>query len=702
MIDKIILAEFDINLGSIITLEHPSKSGIKEIILSSLLIPEGMHNIIKDNFCCILRPKPEESKENFYENLKKINENVRKDKVIYLDLSKNKEIKERKEYKIKEYLVYDYISKKWNSQLSSKEKNYIVMLIEKNEEGGYFNIRLVDERKTIINIPIHSEIQFKKLEKSFFSIFNLEHQAIGLCLLNENDLVEIEQMLSTTDVIDLVSTRKEYSSKKDYLKNEIAIYENNHFLYSNPNDLYCFVHANTIKDKKIERGASMKSIAICTKSMINLHSFEGLAVYLLAEVFKISLSSKEEIRKKEEIRILIENAYVSYNKMILSYSNESFIWNSLLCHVNCNTYIYKTDKDNKNSFTYQVKDSDGKEKILSCQIKSYLNPEQIYSSCIRNFIKLFKENTMLIVDSVLLDKKIIFVGDINTTCDKLSKFQFSLIGLLGGQYSLIRKFNCVKTLYDLDFVKEEGCIYCITNPIMKDKKGNWDLLCDVETGKVVMSEDFSKEYTSLNRESEKGFINEILLKMNNEGMTDYEIEMYFRYYMNYMKNIYTDYIYIDDDVLINDTNLQWQKKLKLKQSLFLKMKFQMMSLNEEIKFNSISINQVEVYLNSINYRKILEKEELIAILKNIKLFLLEGNKAVEVFTKILYDISFDLIGKLQNLIFAKNDDVQVFAYEILCLLKKNFYSEKLIFDRGNIYFLLRFNNFPVGKEIEIK
>ena len=50
MIDYIIYSEFDINAGSVVKIEYPKKTEIKEMTHSSYIIKEGINNLINNKY----------------------------------------------------------------------------------------------------------------------------------------------------------------------------------------------------------------------------------------------------------------------------------------------------------------------------------------------------------------------------------------------------------------------------------------------------------------------------------------------------------------------------------------------------------------------------------------------------------------------------------------------------------------------------
>ena len=77
-------------------------------------------------------------------------------------------------------------------------------------------------------------------------------------------------------------------------------------------------------------------------------------------------------------------------------------------------------------------------------------------------------------------------------------------------FGFIKRLHPYKNLYDLEFLKSKNCIYAVTNPIFKSKKNDWDILCEVETGKVAISAEYERKSNQINKESDKMFKQESL------------------------------------------------------------------------------------------------------------------------------------------------------------------------------------------------
>lgn len=250
------------------------------------------------------------------------------------------------------------------------------------------------------------------------------------------------------------------------------------------------------------------------------------------------------------------------------------------------------------------------------------NEEKIFSGSLIDLIMTFKESTMLIYEAILTDKKIMFIGESTTSCEKLTSTLMSLINLLQPLQGLIKRIHPYKNLYDLDFLKQANCIFGVTNPIFKMKQDYFDIMCEVETGQITASENFKKYLATINRETDLSFINVIIQKIKYEFLTEYEVERYFRLYtLNLLKILNSEEVYNDDETLINEVNKFYKRKTKIQSSFFFKVNYAVDKMFENLVNNGRSFKLIYSHLNSLNFRKNIEKEELFLIYNDIFKFL---------------------------------------------------------------------------------
>jgi hypothetical protein len=121
------------------------------------------------------------------------------------------------------------------------------------------------------------------------------------------------------------------------------------------------------------------------------------------------------------------------------------------------------------------------------------NEEKIFPSKLNDLILTFKDGVMTIYDALLSDKKILFVGDSNTSCEKLCNYVFSCLDLVPDCLGILKRIHPYKNLYDMDFLKSNNSIYAVTNPIFKNKTDSWDIMCEVDTGKIILNEKYRQQ-----------------------------------------------------------------------------------------------------------------------------------------------------------------------------------------------------------------
>jgi hypothetical protein len=248
------------------------------------------------------------------------------------------------------------------------------------------------------------------------------------------------------------------------------------------------------------------------------------------------------------------------------------------------------------------------------------NEEKIFPSRIIELITTFKEGTMTIYDALISDKKILFIGDASTSCEKLCNFVFSCIDMVGST-SLLKRLHPYKNLYDLDFLKVTNSVYAVTNPIFKNKTDCWDIMCEIDTGKIIQSEKYKTHAVNINKESDQFFVKELLYKIKNEGISEYEIERYFKLYTNHIFRITGEQYFIDDNSLTNEANKQYKRKVLLQTSQLWRVETEMDKLRTAINCNGRNVKTIGLHLNGLFYRKNIEREELLLIYRDINRFL---------------------------------------------------------------------------------
>ena len=697
MIDYVLYSEFDNNEGSVIKIEYPDKTGISETILSSYMIPEGAHNIKNDTFCFIVSKGPNNKKENLFSEIKKtVNEFSKIKTIKYYNFINSPIYQEKimdKGFPIKKIYNLNTQSKSWESLKTTEEyfkqnKNIFVKIWQEPKEKVFkfiiYILKEINNKKTkedaIFEIPVHVDIQFQKLKDNFVCVYTLDSKGIGFEFKNNEDALVINSLFEDKKNIKEIYCETEENHCNELIKNTSSIINNTN------KDIYFLCSLQTRVDKSNQRGAVYKSIAVGTTKLINLDSFNSLSKYLLREAFKVHEIKKSGKEKIEIMRKIIEDAFRSFNSLKFHFGvdvsrYERGVYSFL---VGSQKFILPTTPSYE---SIKVSPSDK----IDVDLSLTNNEEKIFQGNLIELILIFREFTMTIYDGILNDQRIIFVGGPTTSCSKLSRIIFSTLNMVGPlAFGFIKRLYPYKNLYDLEFLKTKNCIYAVTNPIFKTKTKDWDILCEVDTGKVAISPEYERKSNQINKESDKMFIQEILYKIEHDHLSEFEVEQYFNLYTSHLIKIVNNEYFNEDEYLNNEINKQSRRKVYLNESEICKIDNEYEALRNSISFNGTTFASIKAHINSLTTRKNIEKEELTIIYNDIENFVSGGDFYCCLFLWLITNMSFDFEVVL-NGIFSKYNEIKKAVkniYEMLCKNKIGI----LLMKKVNYFYLMRLND----------
>ena len=705
MIDYIIYSEFDNNEGSLVKIEYPTKTGISETILSSYMIPEGAHNIRSDTFCFIVNKPSNPKKDNLFSEIKKTVNELNKIKTIkYFDFSKSdiylEKIKD-KGFALNKIYNLNKQNKSWESLKTTEEyfkqnKNIFIKIWQDDKEKIFkFLIYMAKEplspsknkikEDIIFEIPIHADIQYQKLKENFVCVYTLDSKGIGFEFKNIEDSHIISSLFDSSknknkNNIKLIYCNTEETHCNELIKNSSSI------INSTNKDIYFLCSLLTKVDKSNQRGAVYKSIAIGTTKLINLESFNSLRKHLLREAFRIHDLKKNSKEKIDLMHKVIEESYKSFNLLKFHFGTDvSRYERGVFAYLGgSQKFVLPTTTRFE---TIKVSNTEKIEIDLSLTN----NEEKIFQGNLIELIMIFREFTMTIYDGILNDQKIIFVGGPNTSCSKLSRLVFSTLAMVGPlAFGFIKRLHPYRNLYDLDFLKNKNCIYAVTNPIFKTKTKDWDILCEVETGKIAISSDYEKKSSQINKESDKMFIHEIIYKIEHDHISEFEVEQYFNLYTAHLIKIVNNEYFNEDEFLNNEINKQSKRKVNLNESEICKIENEYQNLRNIISYNGTNFSSIKAHINNLTTRQNIEKEELTIIYNDIENFISGGEFYSCLFMWLITNMAFDFEVVL-NGIFSKYNEIKKTVkniYDILCKSKIGM----LLMKKVNYFYLMRLND----------
>jgi hypothetical protein len=224
-------------------------------------------------------------------------------------------------------------------------------------------------------------------------------------------------------------------------------------------------------------------------------------------------------------------------------------------------------------------------------------------------------------------------------------------------FGFIKRLHPSRNLYDLDFLKNKNCIYAVTNPIFKTKTKDWDILCEVETGKIAISNEYEKKSAQINKESDKMFIHEIIYKIEHDHISEFEVEQYFNLYTAHLIKIVNNEYFNEDEFLNNEINKQSKRKINMNKSNICIIEYEYEKFRSLISFNNTTFNILEKDINNLISKKNIGKDELNVIYSDIENFIYGGPFYIQLLLSLIICYTYDF-EILFNGIFSKYSQIR--------------------------------------------
>ena len=260
LIEAVLLAEFDIDKGSVLRQQYPTKVSDDEGLLAELMLPEGAHNHVQDWTVFMLnRPSAEPA--------------------------------EPSRAPVKRWPAHAY---QYNTELDPPEwvlaagsdtaTTHWVWVDEPPTPAGgvpqppVIQIDLGGEKR--IGLQHHEELQYVALQPDFASMYSFDGEALGLHFRSGEHQEEFKQAL---DAAAAAAARPAATSM-----------------------LWCLNHVSNRRDKTVRRGAQVKALAVCSRFQF-VHVWKPLLLLAVDRLYSLSTGLGEYSEDpREQCRYLFE------------------------------------------------------------------------------------------------------------------------------------------------------------------------------------------------------------------------------------------------------------------------------------------------------------------------------------------------------------------------------------------------------------
>eukprot|EP01083_Nonionella_stella_P169951 577311_1 len=463
-VEFVLLAEFDIDKGSTVRHQYPRRCPISENILADLMLPEGAHLREQDWTYFFLRESEKQT-----------------------TIKKNK----RRETKI------DKWEKNRRELISSIDTNtFSVQVLEFSESvsdwfimhdvatcnftyGGEWDVSMpevslciteVDTPSNVIcSVLVNVDLQWTVLSETelFCSFYPPHGNAMGVKFHG------FAHLKVATDIVQQVTEPPARPPQPLAAKEAPAAAADEEEEECDMNleeQIIVLNLVRTQKDKSVKRGAVVKAIAIATRLRI-LETFKPLLTLALDDYYRT-----------ESLDVL-SSLYRTLNEVVFDADDAGDADNAM-----------RQQMSNKELDTFSVSIRfHGVNMRLA--VPRSIGIDEITGVSMRALFMTFRRNNgmSLLYNGVLTQRRIIFVGH-NLASDLIANMVLSACLLVSPSVEgTLKRAYPYACLTAMQFLQVSGYIAGVTNPIFEQREEWFDILCNVATGDVRLSESYQAE-----------------------------------------------------------------------------------------------------------------------------------------------------------------------------------------------------------------
>jgi len=323
-----------------------------------------------------------------------------------------------------------------------------------------------------------------------------------------------------------------------------------------------------------------------------------------------------------------------------------------------------------------------------------------------DFVKKFKEKTMIIYNGLLSGQRILFVS-YEGPCYEISQYVSCCINLVS-PLNIIPKIFPFEHLLNLNFLEVKEYIAGVSNPIFSTRK-NWsDICCNIGDGTVTVSDSAKGSFKAMEflgearlAQLDNEFIQEIIKKIKENDITENQIKrLFYEYTKNFLEYSTNTSNLIDfskEEKLLLDAFENKGNNLK-KTSFFECYQNYLTHTRETLKCHfQESYLDVNKALNDFVEKKVFNDYEL---LKHYTVLVdrLKTKRNLELFMKIFISRKSD-ISSLAAGLLCSSVEIQKKAGELFVIFE-NYENGKNILARFNYFTLFVFENLKIKYQLK--
>lgn len=589
-VDFVLLAQFDIDKGSVIKMQYPKPTGVDEQLLAELMLPDGAHKR-DDDWTVFFLNRSDPSASNPARKQRRRPTRAAEPSASVAPSTPATVIGA---------LIYQFSA-------TTEEEGWVML------SPDLMNITLNPTHITVLSqdkvhsfkIEHHEALEYTQLEPLFSCVLIDPVTALGIRFVSAGDegifLGKVDSILragpqgSTIPVIESTDSTKTTdidpttTSNTNNANNSNNSNNNNNAVNKTP-FLYCLNFLNNHKDDSVRRGAVVRALAVCTRHNY-IHIYKPFILLALQRYYA---------QPSEEV---LADLYQSLNEMdtdkmpILNY-NQKLI-------------LRATTDRSKHFFTTAVQYIGTK---MNVQLPLAGFPDEVGDYSVISLVQKFGPAVMMIYNAILSEKRVLFLGfgcSAGEVCNYVlaasSMMCPPLTGLIG------RVFPYTNLCY-LDFLTVPGYLTGVTNPMFEEHPEWWDLLCNISTGKVTLNPNLVTDVPEKYERSDVELMSEVTYSVSSHYGEDKVRSLFQDYTQHLVDMAFEEEEFASEEEKtmeydINKARLDSWKKTGT---------FQNQIYNRELRqrMSTIRDPMVPRYIRKLRKKKSLPESEVLAMYKS--------------------------------------------------------------------------------------
>lgn len=444
----VLLAEFDIDKGSVLREQYPSPTQIKETSLAEIMLPEGAHlrdtdwtafHVFKKSSLCASVDSNDSSSVSSNDPPAAVIHVTNEDPFAGLD-------------------AFLQAGNNANSDSSASEVRS-ELPADRPVEGLEHERTRCDEQHAVSSLPSSTS--------NSTSASSVEQVSDALSFQSLSDTTNTFSSSTSPS-----TTTQKIRSPQQHEEGLYSLYPQD-FKEGTVDDslmLYGFSVMRKKTDSSVRRGAVVRAVAIITP-------------YRFYSVFQPLL--EQALLDGPFDEHLLPSIYRIINNLNLSppaFPSLSIVEQNVSVALQTKQYL-------KTGLIWGAEEK----KTLPIQIPYVLLNDEVVESSLSFLINLFKQDTMKIYNAILAEKRILFMGfqlPASEVCQCVVSACMLISSIMPGT---LRRVFPYTNLTNLQFKEVFGYIAGVTNPLFESRTQWWDVLCNVATKEITLAPGYADE-----------------------------------------------------------------------------------------------------------------------------------------------------------------------------------------------------------------